>query len=137
MSDRTCSIEGCEKKHLARGWCGTHYKRWQTHGDPGVVLAGGGRPPAGSESPHWVGDDASYWTVHGRLRVVRGHASAHRCVQCGDQGKEWAYTHSDPDVRYSHLGAPYSTNLDLYAPMCVPCHKLFDLAHNGVISDGR
>lgn len=29
-----CSIEGCNKPHLARGWCSKHYTRWQRHGDP-------------------------------------------------------------------------------------------------------
>lgn len=34
MTDRTCSIPGCEKAHRARGWCSTHYQRWQTYGEP-------------------------------------------------------------------------------------------------------
>lgn len=29
---RICSIGGCYKRHDARGWCSTHYKRWQTTG---------------------------------------------------------------------------------------------------------
>ena len=28
-----CSIANCAKPHKARGWCGMHYRRWQTHGD--------------------------------------------------------------------------------------------------------
>jgi hypothetical protein len=30
----TCSIEGCEKWVLARGWCPAHYSRWKKYGDP-------------------------------------------------------------------------------------------------------
>lgn len=29
MSDRTCSVSGCEKEARARGWCNTHYERWR------------------------------------------------------------------------------------------------------------
>lgn len=34
MSDRTCSIDDCERIHYARGWCFLHYNRWHRHGDP-------------------------------------------------------------------------------------------------------
>lgn len=30
----TCSIEGCLKKPIARGWCTMHYGRWRIHKDP-------------------------------------------------------------------------------------------------------
>ena len=29
-----CSIEGCSKKAIGRGWCSKHYQRWQRHGHP-------------------------------------------------------------------------------------------------------
>lgn len=32
-----CSIEGCEGKHLSRGWCTKHYYRWKRTGDPNVT----------------------------------------------------------------------------------------------------
>lgn len=34
MSNRICSISGCGRKHLARGWCVLHYGRWERYGDP-------------------------------------------------------------------------------------------------------
>lgn len=29
-----CSIAGCEREAVARGWCRRHYRRWHRHGDP-------------------------------------------------------------------------------------------------------
>ncbi len=31
---KVCTIEGCDKKVMAKGWCSTHYQRWRFHGDP-------------------------------------------------------------------------------------------------------
>lgn len=28
-----CTFEACTKQAVARGWCETHYRRWQRHGD--------------------------------------------------------------------------------------------------------
>jgi hypothetical protein len=33
-----CSISGCHRPRVARSWCHTHYKRWQVHGNPHVVI---------------------------------------------------------------------------------------------------
>jgi hypothetical protein len=37
MNDTRCSIDGCERNTVARGWCGAHYQRWRNHGDPTVT----------------------------------------------------------------------------------------------------
>lgn len=35
MSDQEiCTIETCQKPAKCRGWCRSHYERWQRHGDP-------------------------------------------------------------------------------------------------------
>lgn len=34
QATRKCSIDGCEKPFLARGWCSAHWTRWQRTGDP-------------------------------------------------------------------------------------------------------
>lgn len=34
MNDRTCSIEGCPDRVIARGWCRNHYYTWKRNGDP-------------------------------------------------------------------------------------------------------
>lgn len=30
---RPCDVDGCRNPHEARGYCRTHYSRWQRHGD--------------------------------------------------------------------------------------------------------
>lgn len=34
LSKSTCSIAGCTGKYNAKGFCGLHYRRWKTTGDP-------------------------------------------------------------------------------------------------------
>ena len=29
-----CSVDGCDRLAIARGWCGKHYSRWANTGDP-------------------------------------------------------------------------------------------------------
>jgi HNH endonuclease len=33
----TCSVEGCGKPVIARGWCAGHYNRWRKTGEPGTA----------------------------------------------------------------------------------------------------
>lgn len=35
MGKRTCDVSGCDRPHLARGYCNPHWQRWSTTGDPG------------------------------------------------------------------------------------------------------
>lgn len=67
-----------------------------------------------------------YHTVHMRLHAQRGSASQHLCVSCGGRAKHWAYDHAD-DLELVDERGSYSMDLNRYQPMCVSCHKLFDL----------
>lgn len=49
---RLCSITDCSKKHVAKGWCEDHYRRFKRHGDP---LAGGTPQKA---LPNWIDNTA-------------------------------------------------------------------------------
>jgi len=39
VAKRSCSVDGCERKHLARGFCPMHYQRWRSAGAPGRAEA--------------------------------------------------------------------------------------------------
>lgn len=88
MSERTCTIDGCERKHIARGWCHTHWKRWKTHGDPLYVAQPHYSSPQESFAARaeqrgdcliWTG--ATYPAGYGIIWHGSGYTSAHR----------WAY----------------------------------------------
>lgn len=34
MNQSTCSIDSCENKHVARGWCSSHYAKWRRNATP-------------------------------------------------------------------------------------------------------
>lgn len=73
-----CTIEGCGKRVIARGWCHSHYKRWRLHGDP----QGGRERPNVEEYYQTVvlpyeGDDCLFWpfakaTQDGRYAIMIG-----------------------------------------------------------------
>lgn len=88
-----CTVDGCEKESLARGWCRTHYTRWYETGS--VEL--GVRPPQrtdypirpiedrfwekvekGSDHWMWIGttNNLGYGMIWDYQR--QGHSMAHR-----------------------------------------------------------
>lgn len=61
---KICLVDGCHKEQIARGWCHTHYKRWQVHGDPLHVektMPPRGSPKAFIEAMPSSGDECVVW----------------------------------------------------------------------------
>lgn len=113
----TCSVDRCSEPSKARGWCHRHYQRWRGGGDP-----------HGPRRTVSTGDNATYNAVHIRLRKQCGSATDYVCG-CGTPATQWAYLHNDPNEKIDEQYGPYSTDFDYYDAMCVPCHKVMDLAY--------
>jgi hypothetical protein len=132
--NKLCSIENCEDVHHARGYCQKHYCRWKNHGTTNVVLN------AGENHRKWTGSDVTYGGMHQRVRKKRGKASAYQCgnADCKSQAYHWSYDHSDPDEKfemYQGYMVSYSIDVEHYLPLCVRCHKVFDLVEGKAVAD--
>jgi len=78
---KTCHIQDCESKLLARGLCRKHYLRWYKHGDP--LLVRKAAVQKGEDSPNFK---HGYW-AHPLYKTWRNMLS--RCENPNDR----AYTH--------------------------------------------
>lgn len=97
MTDRTCSVEGCERTPKGRGWCAMHYHRWHRHGDPlhlervrRLAPASGVCSVEGCGKPHrtrgWCVAHYTRWQRHGDplggVQPVTRPNGLRRCVTC-------------------------------------------------------
>lgn len=125
---KLCSVDGCNRKHKAKGLCSMHVQRLDKWGDPNIV-----KPTAryGEDNLSWTGSNASYTAAHKRVYSLRGSAKLYACDMCGLTAKHWAYDHLD-DNELIYNGMAYSTSVDHYIPMCVSCHKKYDLLCLGI-----
>ena len=80
----TCSIEGCEKRHLARGFCNRHYQNWRRTGVPTTATARYYTPEDAFRAyTEWSGD-CLLWTGgktksgYGSLNTGGTNLRAHR-----------------------------------------------------------
>lgn len=87
MTQRTCSVLGCDKKTVSRGYCNGHYKRWQAGLPVDVPIRHRSKSPEESFATRtvWNGDclewtGATSWG-YGVIAVPGGIARTHR----------WAY----------------------------------------------
>ena len=85
------------------------------------------RDRAGEANSNWRGDAIGSVQAHGRVVQLRGYAKSYRCENCGTCAAHWAYDHLDPDEHLDLRNGPFSLDPQHYRPLCVKCHKRFDL----------
>jgi len=84
----------------------------------------------------WKGDDAGYSAVHFRIAAVRGTPST--CTNCDENnvgaGYEWSLNRARAEnLKVSKEGFDYSTRVDDYDRLCIPCHRSRDREHKKTI----
>lgn len=95
-----CTVDGCEKPHLASGYCSMHHTRLRRHGDPAAVVRFRGEYTSDEcaidgcsgkrEKRGWCAKHYARWQDHGDpLTVV--HPKAERVAECIACGKPTAH----------------------------------------------
>lgn len=87
MPDATCDVDDCDRTDIkARGWCGMHYARWKTHGDPTHTERNYGQEGCkveGCEDLHhgkgWCNKHYRRW----RRRGTPTYTESYVCDSCG------------------------------------------------------
>jgi hypothetical protein len=99
------------------------------------------RSKEGIRNPNWRGAAIGYGAAHERVRATRGEVSQYQCEHCRTKpAQHWAYDHQDPEAQVEEGKrdkGPYSSDPSRYVPLCVPCHKRFDLARLKDVSGGE
>ena len=122
MSADVCSVDGCDRLVVSRGWCGMHYQRWYHHGDPMFQ-----RPKA---------DPVCSVPGCGR---VRGNQGGHGL--CAAHYNRWRAGDVRADVPIGSGSSPRSTfdpaNPDAYARVAQidqPTFAMMDIRVSGISS---
>jgi len=95
MELKSCSVAGCYQKHVAKGFCINHYRRWKRYGDARGGRAENGEPMRWLEEHlKFAGEQCLFWPFavstngYGKIQVGEETMNAHRymCIRVhGDQ----------------------------------------------------
>jgi hypothetical protein len=87
----------------------------------------------GQMHPIYNNEDTSYRpqgyaAVHIHVTQERGPAKEYCCTFCSNPAEHWAYNHKDlKAVRDERTWCEFSRDTQYYIPLCILCHKQFDL----------
>lgn len=91
-----CSVPGCDREVLARGWCTAHYNRWKAHGDVHADIPL--RPPrGGGHAPRTLTEDDVRSIRHRHANgekvahIARDLGVAHGTVKAVVDRRTWAH----------------------------------------------
>ena len=129
MTDRTCTVPGCEKpsRSASAQWCKKHYHRWYRHGDVNLVSAGivtkaprGYRTVSAKDHPLAMANGRAY--EHRAVLYATIGPGPHPCHWCGapvDWGTKGATGELQPDHLNHNGGDNRPENL---VPACRSCN---------------
>lgn len=128
MTTLTCTIDGCERNFLARGWCSTHYKRWR--------LTGSTDDPVKYVTPPCKVDGCANLAGKGRGMCGTHYARWHRSGEAGSAAiKQWKAPVVDGEKLCGDCGkflplSSYNTNSHKTGPksMCRNCERTRNVA---------
>lgn len=113
---KLCNIKGCGSKYYSMGYCSKHYRRWQRHGNPLMVLERSGGSTGGELHWNWRGGTSKYprYNIMRKQRLIL-FMNNPKCEMCG---KIATLIHHKDKNRANHKLANLMT-------VCVRCHMSF------------
>ena len=75
-----------------------------------------------SKNPKWKGDKVGYNALHSWISRKLGKA-----LKCQFCGKKKTTPHS---VQWANINHSYKRNFTDWIPLCVPCHRKYDIINN-------
>jgi hypothetical protein len=111
MAKATCSVDGCERRAHARGWCASHYRRWQKTGTTGPAEFRGFRDACSVEGCSEGHAANGYCNLHYKRWQAHGDPLATALPSLDDRfwravhvgGVCWEWTASRSSHGYGHI----------------------------------